>query len=152
MLEHSPADVLARVLAALGLGTLALEDAEDQARTDWAVKVSKTPDKPDRVIVLTDTAGRDLGRPGRPGRRVSLYGVQIKVRAATHPAGWAKCSQLLEQLSLRASVYDRQVSVGSAVYVVHSVQFTGPPLVVGVEPGTSRRVFTLNALAGIRQL
>lgn len=148
----SPADVIGRLIIDLALGSSPLEDAAEQARADWPVKVSLTPDRPDNVIVVTDTAGRDLGRPHPVGRRVHLYGVQIKVRSATHARGWGKAQSLYAGLSLSADVYDREVVVDGVRYVVHSVQFTGPPLVLGAEQGSSRRVFTLNALAGVRQL
>jgi hypothetical protein len=152
VLSHSPADVVAALIVSLGGGTDPLEDAAEQARSSWPVKVSRTPDRPDQVLVVTDTAGRDLARPHPVGRRAQLYGVQIKVRACTHAAGWAKASSLAELLSLGANVYDAQVALGEAAYVVHSVQFTGPALALGAESGTERRLFTLNALVGIRQL
>lgn len=143
-LVHSPADILSRVLIALGHGVDPPGDA-----TNWPVFVSQEPSTPDNVITLYDTEVRDLGRHMADGYREIMHGVQVRVRSYTYALGWAKINALA--IALDSSVYQELVTIGVNSYNVHAVTRLSGPLSLGKEPETARRLFTLNVLVTVHE-
>lgn len=146
-LTHSPAQIVARLLATLGLG--AYPDGTN-AQT-WPVYAAGEPDAPDSVITVYDTDGRGHGRSQIDGERQQHHGIQVRVRAGTHALGWPKAQAVAEALD--TAVYDAPVTVGGRNYLVHAITRTTDVLALGKgEAGTRRSVFTVNALVSLTVL
>ncbi len=142
-LLHSPANVLAQLLVDMGQGT-APEESDA-----WPVYTAKEPNLPDNCITCYDTSPREDGRVHTDGERQEHQGVQVRVRARTHPAGYAKIRALATALD--QYVYQALVSLDGAEYLLWSVSRTGGILSLGVDsPNTRRVLFTLNAVLTVR--
>lgn len=142
-LLHSPADVVAYLLAELGVGS------QPSASAAWPVFVSGEPDTPDNCITVYDTDGNDHGRNMVTGEIMGHRGVQIRVRSTTHQVGYLRADLISETL---AEIYDRTVSISGTAYTVHCFTGIGDVISIGRDrPQGSRRVFTLNALVDLKQ-
>lgn len=140
-LNHSPAYVLRQGLVDLGLGTNPADGAA------WPVFARKEPDKPDEVVTVYNTAGRDLGRTAPDQERTELYGIQVRVRSGAPDVGDAKARAIALALD---KVYRRQLLVDGVVYLVTHFQRTSGVLDAGTDaPTTSRSVFTVNGLLSL---
>lgn len=153
-LTHSPADVLRRVLIALGLGT----DPDAEPLGLWPIYAAAQPDTPDNVITLYDTVSVLQGRAMVTGEVMEQHGVQVRVRAATHDLGYQKARAVV--VAMDESVYQESVTlddpgVGTAAssYLVHAVSRRGGILALGKElPASKRSLFTVNALVSVREV
>lgn len=139
-LNHSPADVLRRVLIAGGYGS-------DPPATPWPIRAHVEVDKPDDVITVQDTAGRISGRTNPDSERQEHHGVQVRIRAARVSEGWTKARALAVGLD---QLYQESVTIGAASYRLHNVTRTTDVIPLGEEPGTRRWLFTINALVSLR--
>jgi hypothetical protein len=142
LLTHAPSDVLASLLVALGVGS-----AHD-AGAAWPVRCEEEVADPEDVITVFDTAGIDDGRTAH-GDRVERHGVQARVRSGDFAAGSAKANAIAIAMD---GVHWREVPHLGEVYLVHTITRTGPPLRLGKERDSSRRLWTVNALISLRQL
>jgi hypothetical protein len=146
--DHSPADILRWLLVALNVG---VSPAAYEADTtlEWPIYNDTEPATPDNVITTYDTTAGDDGRSMVTGLTYQHYGVQVRVRSAL-VGGWPKIKRI--QTVLDQQVLDSMVTIGSSVYLVHSVD-TANPLRLGKEvPNSARRLFTLNCLVSVMQL
>lgn len=150
-LQHSPADVTARLLADLGVGTLLTSKAVADALAAgvFGLKVDEMPTFPDNVIVLRDTDGRGFGRFGWNGEQQESHGILFNVRATDFKTGWRKANAL--SVVLDQSIYQNTVTVEGVHYVVYQAARTTRVLRLGEEPGSKRVLFSLNALLNVRQ-
>lgn len=149
-LNHSPAHVIRDLLVTLGLGT----DPDDGG--SWPIFVSREPNTPDSVITLYDTASRMQGRRMVNGITVEHYGIQVRVRDAGPTGAWVKANALAVALDQTIALDDVTVEdtdgTGSSTYKVYTVSRVSGPLSLGKETPTSKRnLFTINAVAAIRQ-
>jgi hypothetical protein len=142
-LAHSPADIVRRLLIRLGVGT----DPDDAQ--PWPVYASGEPSSPDSAITVYDTIGRQNGRIQTSGMQHEYHGVQVRVRAAAHTAGFAKARSIA--VALDEDVYLTNVYIGAASYLVHSMMRTGDVIALG-KSDSKRSIFTINALASLRQV
>ena len=143
-LTHSPADIVRRVLIDLGLGV-------DPPSTPWPVFASGEPDTPDNCITVYDTAGLDHGRSMIDGELFGHNGVQVRVRSNSHATGWTKADAI--QTGMAKSVYQETVTISGQAYLVHAIAKIGDVLTFGKETPTSKRsLFTINALASIKEV
>jgi len=143
-LTHSPADVIRQLLIDLGLGTTPTDEGS------WPIFVSNEPDAPDNAIAITDTAGKLDGRIQNDGELGIHHGFQVRIRAATRAAGYAKANALAVGMD-ELVAYDT-VTVSSTTYIVHAITRTGDILFLGKEVDASKRfLFTINAVTALRQ-
>jgi hypothetical protein len=148
-LDHSPADILRRVLIALGQGTAPTDNALDLSA--WPIYAGGEPGSPDNVITLYDTPARQDGRSMIDGERQEHHGVQVRVRGATFPVGYAKARAIATAMD--TAIYDLSVTLDSSTYRVHSVSRQGDVISLGKEsPQSKRSVFTVNAIFTVRKL
>lgn len=144
-LNHSPADIIRRLLVTLGKGVL----PSAGTTSNWPIGLVES-DKPDNCITVYDTAGYQDGRLMVDGEQQEHPGVQIRIRSATRDVGYAKANAIAEALD--KSVYDNALTIGSDEYLVHSVSRTGTVIDLGDEVGISkRRLFTINAVVTLRK-
>lgn len=137
-LLHSPADVVSRLLPALGVGTL------PSASGDWPVHCDLEPATPDEVITVYDTAGRPAGRAQPTGETLEVFGILIRLRSRTFPVGYAKAQEVTAALDAQ---YQDDVVISGITYYVHAVNRAGSINRLGKEVATSKRsLFTVNAL------
>lgn len=144
-LAHSPADILRQLLVDLDLGSYPANPPDA-----WPVYVASEPDRPDECVTVYDTAGRPQGRLQVSGEKPELHGVQVRVRSARPPEGWAKARTIA--VALDESVYAETVTMtGGSSYCVHSVTRTTDVVPLGKEsPQSKRSIFVLNALVCLR--
>ena len=145
-LLHSPADVTRHLLISLGLGT----DPDDGGA--WPVYATSEPDLPDNALTIYDTVGTSDGRSMIDGELYQHYGIQVKIRAATHSGGgYGKADAI--RTALAETVYDETVHVGDSTYLVHCYSRIGEVLTLGKETPTSKRsLFSINAIVALKQL
>ena len=143
-LDHSPADIVRRLLISLGLGT-APSDGDS-----WPIAVAQEPDTPDNCITVYGTTGRGYGRHQTDGEVQGDYGIQLRVRSQTHSVGWARANALAECLDKTINL--DAITIGESTYTVYSIGRSSPDVLeLGKERGTQRYLFTINAVCGIRQ-
>lgn len=142
-LTHSPADVLAVLLADLGL-------VARSPTGSWPAFVNNRPDGPDSAVIFTDTEGR-LGGKTQPDSEVqTAHGVQVYVRAAEHATAYAKANALAVAMD---TVTHRLTRLGGVRYVVKNVSRTGDVIRLGnATPESSRQALTINVLVSVRRL
>jgi len=146
VLTHSPADVIRKLLVDLSLGALASE----ASATNWPVYFSAEPVTPDNAITVYDTPGVNSGRSMVDGKKMGLYGFQVRVRATDARVGWIKAHAI--QATLAEVVYDETVVIGASRYLVHAVSKIGDVLSLGKDLNSARSLFTLNAVTTIKQI
>jgi hypothetical protein len=137
-ITHSPAEIMAQLLVDLGMAT------GPGGSGSWPVFKTGITDKPDDCIAVTDTAGIDDGAFLGPGATTEQhYGVQIMVRAATHPRCWVKTEAIRQ--ALRAMDNMKTVWIGAASYTLPAVCRLAPPTVIGKDrPDSTRVLMSLN--------
>jgi hypothetical protein len=143
-LTHSPADVLRWLLIDLGEGT------DPGTEASWPIQATNEPDTPDNLIVLYDTSSDLQGRIQRTGEWNEFKGIAIQVRGADHPTAWAKAEAI--RAAVDGDIHNTLITVDTSQYIVHSVTRRSGPISLGKEPGTSRFLFTINAVMSVRQI
>ncbi len=144
-LTYSPAQVIARLLIDLGLGS------DPETAGAWPVSSSGEPAAPDNCITVYNTQGTDGGRAMVTGELLGNYGFQVRVRAKDTETGWTKADAI--QTALAESVYQETVHVGARTYLVHAVSRIGDVFEIGKEVPTSKRsVFTINATVTLEEV
>ena len=147
LLADSPADIVANLLVAMGLGVA--NNPSLAVQVDWSVYTSGEPESPDSVITVYDTQGR-LDGVTTPDRMMNEHvGIQIRVRSQDHPTGWKKINAIAVAL---INQVDQAVVQGPSgdEYIVYSILQTGAINTLGKEAGKSRRrLFTYNAICAI---
>lgn len=144
-LGHSPADILRRLLIALGYGA-------DPPSTPWPIFAAGEPNAPDEVVTCYDTSDRGDGRIMNDGERGEHRGVQIRIRSSTHNSGYIKARAIA--VAIDEEIYQNTVDMGGgSVYLVHCVNRSSDVIALGVEsPDSKRKLFTINVLMSLRQL
>ena len=144
-LVHSPADVVRQHLIDAGLGTA------PSASGSWPVFAIGEPSEPDNCLTVYDTAGSSAGRTMPDGEIQGMYGIQVRIRSATHALGWAKANAIGAHLSEVA--YQEVVHYGASNYLIHCFSRIGDVIPLGKNvPDTRRFLFTLNCMVNLRQL
>ena len=145
-LDHSPAEVVRRLLIQEGLGS----DPADPPGT-WPVYANGEPDTPDSAITVYNTQGRDGGRTMTDGERQEHHGVQVRIRAAAFNTGFSKARAIA--VSMDEDIVQEFITIGSASYKVWSISRSSDVLFLGNDTPTSKRkLFTINALVSLRQV
>lgn len=141
-LLHSPADIIRNLLRNNGHGTMPEE------REAWPLNITVEPDKPDNCITLYDTQGRDFGFTAPDKERQVMEGIQIKVRATEHKAGFVKANAIAIAID---RISEAVLTIESTQYIVHRIRRTSDVLVLGLEmPQSVRSLFTINAVVSLR--
>lgn len=147
-LEHSPADIIRKLLVDLGHGT----NPEDNGA--WPTYVNYHRDSADNVMSVNDTDPITHGRHQIDGETQLHYGIQVFIRAKDDPTAFRKANDITEAFDKDVQ-YDN-VSVGdttgtgTSTYVVVAITHAGI-LHVGREvEATARRIKTINALVALR--
>lgn len=149
-LDHSPADIIRKMLVNLGLGvTPSYSAAGKYNGSPWPVFAGGEPDTPDSAITVYDTAGVDHGRLMVTGERPEHHGILIRVRSAAHTAGYAKARAIA--VALDTDVSFEAATIGSTTYIVWAVTRTTDVLDIGKETNTNRDLFTVNAIVSLRK-
>lgn len=160
ILQHSPADVVGRLLADLGVGTNPESDGV------WPIYDGVEPDKPDNLITVYDTKGRRYGRVQFSGEGIEAPGITFRIRSAKPRDGFLKASEISKVIS--EIITFNNVSIvspesGGAIisYEVAAITQIGTilnlgryaPTLPGVTASSSKRnIYVLNAVVSLRQL
>lgn len=142
-LTHSPAQIIAQILVDLGLGT----DPDDE--DDWPIYAVSLPDTPDNAMCIYDTQGTMDGSSMIDGEVQEHHGFMVRIRATSHSVGQAKANAVVQGLD--KSVRNEVVTLDSSTYLVTQTGRMSGPLNNGPEPTSSRIIFTVNAVAALRQ-
>lgn len=142
LLAHSPADVIRALLIQEGFGQQA------ETASEWPIFTQSEPSRPDDCITTYDTTGIRHARLQVTRNTQQHYGIQVRVRSRTSPAGHTKINAITVGME---GVYHAVVTIGEAEYTVHSVNHASGPAYIGREAEANRMVFTVNFLACIEQ-
>jgi hypothetical protein len=146
----SAADVVRYLLITKGYGS----DPDASPVRSWPIYVASEPDGEDvqdDVITIYDTTGKLGPRNSPEGTRSSHPGIQVRVRASTHPIGFAKARAIATALDKECT--QQSIDVGADTYIVNAVTRTTEVIPLGKDATTGKRsVFTLNGLVSYRQL
>jgi len=145
--QHSPADILQALLVANGKTS---EPGDGEA---WPNYVSAEPAAPDNCVTIYDTPGRSSGRAQFDGEVFEAHGFQVRVRATDHATGWRKANEIRQYLAESVYLENVALTIGTTHYhyLIWSVSGLGNVLVLGKEPTSARKLFTINAVASIRR-
>lgn len=148
ILEHSPADIIRYLLVAHGIGEL---PSGTGVMDDWSIFCDVEPDRPDNCITIYNTQGRKHARMQLSGRVVEHYGIQIRVRSRNPKLGYNMAQQIAAELD--ENVYQERVTIGTAIYCVHSFDRSGNIVAIPKDfsTPTKRLIHTLNGLTNIKQ-
>jgi hypothetical protein len=142
VLQNSPAEIVRQLMVLENVGTL------PDASGEWPIYVANEPTTPDNCITVRDTAGVSHGRSMPDNALLEHFGIQVRVRAATHSVGWPKANAV--RLMLK-DVYCAEATVDGVLYRVHALVKIGQILALGKEaPMSKRSIFTINMLVSLR--
>jgi hypothetical protein len=142
---HSPAEIIQQALVASGL---AVQPPSTGLTGLWPAWVSVMPDTPDNVLVVYDTAGKDVGRTTPDQKRSEYHGVSVHVRSLAHGVGWQKARAVCDFFD---TLYSLPVAFMDASYVIQNAIRTTGSLSLGFDaPQSKRRLFTVNALVWLQ--
>ena len=142
-LNHSPADIIRYLLIELGQGTLPTDNGT------WPVFVSSEPNLPDQVITVYDTAGHYDGRSMRSGEMYTFHGMQLRIRGINHQDAFQKANDVA--VAMDEQVNRMPITIDSSIYKIFGISRVSGPLNLGNEENTNRILFTINAVAALRQ-
>lgn len=150
--DHSPAEIIKQLFVDLSLVTSNLS-------SPWACFINSTPDSPDNVFVVSDTAPVTNGRIQFDGRTVQREGISVVVRGLNPNEAWKKLRTI--QVEGIDKVHRRKVTLtptsgngtATTTYRVNAIDLSSGILSLGKEVSTGNRfLFSLNALASITPL
>jgi hypothetical protein len=97
-------------------------------------KVASMPDQPVQCVGFYDWAGGKMeGRIMSTGEQVEKPGLQIRVRAATYPVGWAKANDIAQFCQgIRRVLH----ACEGHMYMLHNVSRKSPILRLGQDAKT----------------
>ncbi len=144
-LDHSPANIVRHLLIQLSLGI----EPVAGSTTSWQVFCTGEPSNPDEVITIYGTAAKSFGRLHINGETIEKHGIQVRVRSSSPTVGGDKARAIARALDV--SVLRTYVTVDDAQYLVHSITRTSDVLELGKDPDSHRYLFTINAVATLRQ-
>ena len=150
-MNHSPADIIRRLLISLGQGTL------PSSNSAWPIYAHNLPDTPDNAIVLYDTQGELHGRSGADGGVMDEHhGLEVMVRSSSTNTGGQKVRDIADALDQQVHndeiTLTDNVGTTTTTYNVVAVTRKSGPLYLGTDtPDSMRYLFTLNSIVAIRQ-
>lgn len=160
LLKNSPAHVIKQYIIDEALGSD--PDADDENdRIPWPVFRGREVDRPDDLIKVSDTQGRDDGFSQVESEQQKHHGIQVMVRSTDYDEGYRKCLDiaLLLDRANHASVsveYVTEDDMGTGsppayIYEIAAVKTTTDVIPLGADtPQGKRLLFTFNAIAAIR--
>lgn len=153
-LHYPPSRIVLEYLVTEGYGT----DPDDDDEPEWPIYMTRHPDRPDNLILLTDTEGISNGDTQTDGERQDQDGLQIMVKAAHDEDAYRKIRQITVHLDsvARAVSLVPALSTGTGSdfyeFIIHGMQRTSGILGLGVDvPQGKRFVYSTNYLCMIRQ-
>lgn len=141
VLHHPPSDVIQQLLIDLAQASL-VGDAEA-----WPVYALQMPDTPEDCVCVYDTEGVLDGTVMNDGTECEHYGIQIRVRSEGAVDGYVKATQI--KRALDRGVNRNTVTLDVDDYTVHAVKRTSGVLPIGMDPGSRRRNWTINAIVAL---
>ena len=143
-LTHQTADIIRQLLIDEGLGTTPSDGSA------WPIYVSQEVNTPDSTITILGTTDIQQGRLQITGEIQRSHGFQITIRADTFPNAQAKANAI--GVALETSVRNTSLTISASNYKVFSVSILNGPRPIGKATPTSKNdLFTINAVAAIRQ-
>lgn len=148
-LSHAVSQTIRQLLIDLGHGA--------DGGTTWPVFWEQAPNKPDSLISVYDSAGRDQGRFMVGGEIQETHGVQIVVRSAVAQLAKAKADAI--KLSLSQDTHlstvtvtdDEEAGTATQSYIIYNIKWASGPLNVP-ETNTNRKLSSMNFLINLREV
>lgn len=136
-LLHAPSMIVAQLMIDQGLGCV-----PGTSGGVWPIYDGSLPDEPDYAICVYDTSGDLDARMMVSGRWNEHYGINLRLRALSAPAGVAKMASIV--LALDTLQSPTNVLLDGTSYTVYSLSRKSGPFNNGPEPESGRRIFTVN--------
>lgn len=140
-LLHSPADVLAAHLVALGIGTV--------PSGLWPAHVNDMADTPDQAIGVYDSEGVDHGRLMPTGEAAGHKGFMVRIRAKDKLTAFRKADEIRTALQ---AIYGATVGITGTSYTIGRITTIGKVMYNGRERSPSTRpIYSVNAMIDVSQ-
>ncbi len=111
-MKSSAAHVVRDYLVQIGLGTLPSLEAT------WPIFVGKSQDKPDNMVLLSNTMGMMNGRDLRSGKTHEHFGLSMLVRSTEETIGYKRADLLCKVFD---AIFRQVVTVDSVRYMIQSI-------------------------------
>lgn len=161
LLSHSPARIIGQLLIDNGYGS----DGEGVSINGpyptnvWYIFDNREPDKPDNIIKISDTQGRDNGYC-QDGEREENPGIQIMVRSVNKREGYYKAHRIAtfldsvnrEMIAVEEDL-DNRTGTGTSDldYLIANIERTSNVIPLGSDvPQGKRQLFVINAICYLR--
>lgn len=142
-LDHSPAEILAKLLIDNSLAT----DPADAG--SWPAAFAQMQNTPDNAISIKGTESDLQNRSMIDGEQFERYGLSILVRGTDFETGEDKARDIAVALD---GYVLKIVAIGSTTYRLHNISRSGGVLNLGEEQGSSRFLFSINVLLNADKL
>ncbi len=146
VLQHSPADILARAMIALAMGS----DPTEEPLDDWPVYVNSEPKLPDNCLTVYDTSPKYDGRSMIDGETWQHYGIQVRIRATTFEVALLRAEFI--RVDLNETLYDETVIIAGTEYLIHCASSTNLLRLGADSPNSKRQLFTVNAALSLKRV
>lgn len=161
-MHHSPHRIIWKALVDLGLiidpDTLDYENQDDIPNGTWPGYYSREPDRPDDLVKVAGTAGRNFGTTMVDSELQTHHGIQIMVRGFDDDLAERKAREIALTLHALPRTYvivdDDGTGTGSIAYTYLIASFTCTTDVIPLgrdTPEAKRSRFTINGTVPIRQ-
>lgn len=157
-LEHSPADIVGRLLVQLGVGS-----DPDIPNQPWPIYDGIEPDIPDNLVTVYDTKGFQYPR-NELGLVPEAPSITFRVRSTVPRVGFRKASEIqktLNEFPAFTQVFVNDPVIGVRTYEVRAIKLSttiinlgkNAPSILGATASTSKRnIYVLNAVVVLRQV
>ena len=145
LLAHSPAEIVRDWMVSQGLGAT---PAQGGTQPEWPIVVDAITPTPNDCIAVADTTGVKFAKDAY-GNATEHFGIQVMVRAGTRRPAWVKANVICEAFDNLLS--SATVTIGASSYCLGMIRRTSSsPIRMPPEQGSSRRMFSINALVYVR--
>lgn len=141
-LEHTPAEIIRRLLLTLGHGT-----DPDTGSGEWLLFHNQMPEAQDKEICVYNTQPIDQGKTMQ-GDKHLRRGISISVRARGSNESITKAELIAVSLDTISRSY---VTIGATTYLVHAIQHNGV-ISAGRGQQDTRYLSTINCTAPITKV
>lgn len=149
-MNHAAGDIIRYLLIQLNAGSRPSSVTSPDNRT-WPIYYQIEPDRPDNCITVQTTQGVSTGRRMTDGKVTRNYGFQVRIRGTDEIVGYNKAKTILEIMEEQVRMNEVLIPDTSTTYLVQGIVNIGDIIPIGTEQQSGRSLFTINALAVIKQ-
>ena len=142
---HAPSDILAGALVLLGLA-----QRGGSVGATWPIYTGSMPPDSNQAICAYDTTGISDGRLMNGGLHIVHPGVQLLFRSTNSTTGYDHAATIVRALD--ESVYQMDIDLSNAFYVLQNASRRGSLISLGLEEGKLRWLWSINVVLTYRAI